>query len=115
MFSRFFGETIEQQIHYLQPRVIITLVSILLSAALGLIVSPDLFSLFLIAAWLIWGWSAVKSLFGFGTVGALFSRNIVIACVILVFSIVVSYILGLIFALLGFGRFIYLKAKYKGI
>ena len=104
MFKRFFGESEAEQIQYLQVRTIITLVSVLLCFF-------DLTSLFALVMLFVWGWNAVKSLFGFATIGAIFSGNAVFGCIIFIFYIVLAYCIGLICAALGTGRYIYLKIK----
>ncbi len=100
MFTRLFGETEEEQLQYLQTRTIITFVS--------LIIPP----VFAIVVLFMWGWAAVKSLFGVASVGAIFSGNFVIGTAIFLLYIILSYIIGLFCAFLGVGRFIYLKIKF---
>lgn len=104
MFNRFFGETISDQIRYLQPRVIVTVVSLLL-CLFGL---TEIFALVML---FVWGWNVVKALFGFATIGAIFSGNAVFGCVIFLFYIIVAYLAGIVFAAIGTGRYIYLKIK----
>lgn len=50
-------------------------------------------------------------MFGFASLGALFSGNIVFGVVIMVVYFLLSIVLGLITLVLGIGRFIYLLVK----
>lgn len=62
----------------------------------------------------VWGWPAVKNLFGITAIGALLSRNIMIGCVLFVFYLMIAYLFGIFVALLGTGRYIYLKVAMRG-
>ena len=106
MFSRLFGETPEEQFHYLQIRVIATLASLVLMLFLSGI-GGAIFSLIMM---FVWGWGAVKALFGVTSVGVIFSGNVVFGVVIFVLYVMVAYLAGIFCALLGVGRFIYLWA-----
>lgn len=102
MFTRLFGETEEIQLQYLKTRVIITLISLVL------------FPTFPIVMLFVWGWNTVKSLFGITSIGIIFSGNVIIGSVIFVFYVIFAYCAGMFVALLGIGRYIYLKVKeYK--
>ncbi|MGN1249917.1 MAG: hypothetical protein ACI4XW_07530 [Candidatus Spyradocola sp.] len=103
MFKRLFGETEEEQLHYLQVRVIITLISLVLAFFV-----PAVFALVML---FVWGWNVVKSLFGITTVGAIFTGNIVFGVVLFLLYIVVAYLSGVVCAALGIGRYIYLMVK----
>lgn len=113
MFSRLFGETDQMQLQYLKPRAIIT------AAAIGLMIVAAIFfgggasSLFALVMLFVWGWGAVKSMFGITTVGAIFSRNVVLAVVLFVFYFLIAYLAGVVCAALGIGRYIYLLVKHK--
>lgn len=65
----------------------------------------------LLVAMFMWGFGAIKRLFGFGTVGAIFSGNVVFGTVIFVVCMMVAYLISLIVALIGIGRYIYLRVK----
>ncbi len=124
MFERLFGATEAEQLHYLQSRVIITaaglavgIVSCLLSiipvdgiSAIGKVLMSVTGLIFLVAMFM-WGFGAIKSLLGWGSVGAIFSGNVVIGVVIFMFCAVIAYLISIVVALLGIGRFIYLKVK----
>lgn len=104
MFQRLFGESDTQQLQYLQTRVIITIISVFLCFL-------DLTSIFALVMLFVWGWSVVKSLFGFATVGAIFSGNIMLGSIIFLFYIIIAYLAGMVCAVLGTGRYIYLIVK----
>jgi hypothetical protein len=107
MFARLFGETDAQQIHYLQVRVIITILSLVLMFFFGSVGA----SIFALVMMLVWGWGATKALFGITTVGAIFSGNVVFGVVLFVFYLLLSYLFGILCAALGTGRYIYLLIK----
>lgn len=112
MFVRLFGETTEQQLHYLQIRVIITVICIVLAIFLGA-VGAAAFALIMMFAW---GWGAVKALFGITTIGAIFSGNAVLGVIMFIVYFIISYVIGIFCAALGIGRYVYLlikKAKEK--
>lgn len=104
MFKKLFGETDDEQIHYLQIRVVITIISFALVFFFG----TGIFALVML---FVWGWNAVKALFGIATVGVIFSNNVVFGVVIFVFYIMLSYLIGVFCAALGIGRYIYLLIK----
>ena len=121
MFQRLFGVTEEEQLQNLQTKVMLTgvgfalgIVSILL-ALLGLEpvgeITLSIGGICLFVAMFMWGFGALKTLFGIGTIGAFFSGNVVFGVVIFVFCIMAAYFISLFIALLGIGRFIYLKVK----
>ena len=109
MFQRFFGGTVEEQIEYLQWRVIVTVVSIAACALGFLVFQSNWTPIIALVMLFVWGWNVVKTWFGFTTIAAIFTGNIVFGVVIFVFYVVVAYLSGVIFALLGSGRYIYLK------
>lgn len=104
MFSRLFGITEEDQLRYLMPRVIITVISLILMF-FGL---APVFALVMMFAW---GWNAVKSMFGIASIGIIFSGNVMIGVVIFVLYVILAYLIGIFCALLGIGRYIYLLVK----
>ena len=104
IFRKLFGETEIQEIAFLQIRVIITLISFIL-CFLGF---TELFALVML---FVWGWPVVKALFGIATVGALFTGNVILGSCIFFLYVLLSYIVGLIFAFVGTGRYIYLLVK----
>lgn len=121
MFARLFGETEELQIHNLSKKVALTgigavcsvvgmLLSVLTLDTIGGI-ALSIGGIVLFVAMFMWGFGAIKALFGIGSVGAIFSGNVVIGAVIFVVCLMVAYLISLIVALLGIGRFIYLKVK----
>ena len=59
----------------------------------------------------VWGCGAIKEVFGIGSVGAIFSGNVVIGTVIFVVCLLAAYFISVVVAFIGIGRYIYLKVK----
>ena len=110
MFERLFGPSEEAQMAYLQKKIILTLILVVIDVILLITVRE--FGLTTIACY-IWGWGVMKALFGITTVGAIFSRNAVIAAIFIVAYLIIGAICGTICMFLGVGRFIYLKIKFS--
>jgi len=109
MFERLFGHTEEEQLEYLQIRVIVTvfcIVGAVLGPALGI---PNVSAALAAIIIFVWGWGAVKGLFGITAISAIFSGNLVVGILLFIFYIFVAYIVGLFCMALGIGRYIYLK------
>lgn len=121
MFEKLFGETEELQIQNLQKKVMLTGVGIAfcLIGFLLLLVKLDSVSeiiygiggIVLFIALFMWGFGAIKRLFGIGTIGAIFSGNVVFGVVIFVLCMMAAYFVSIFVAFLGVGRYIYLKIK----
>lgn len=109
MFRRLFGETDEEQIAYLQKKVIITIVCAVLDIAV-LIYAHGI--LFLGLCCYYWGWGFIRAYFGITTFGAIFSRNVVVGSLMIGVFLVLGWIVGAICMSLGVCRYIYLKVKY---
>ncbi len=114
MFRKLFGETETMQLRYLQPRVIITAIDLVL-ILIGIIAkSGGILELaggiFAILA-LVWAWSFMKAWFGWTTFGAIFTGNIVFGVIIFLLYIIVGYLLGMVSFIIGTGRYIYLLVK----
>ena len=62
----------------------------------------------------IFGWSIMRGLLGFASIGALFSGNIVVGVVIFVLFIMIGYLGGFFVAFVGLCRFFMLLKKRKG-
>lgn len=122
MIRKLFGETEEEQFMYLKPRltalgigVFILLVGFLLGL-LGISFGETVGSLgvgICIITLLIFGWTIMRGLLGFATVGALLSNNVVIGVVIFVLFLMVGYFGGFIVAAIGICRFLVLLKKRK--
>lgn len=121
MFEKIFGETEELQLQNLQKKVILSgiglggcLIGLLLLLfkldSVGEIVY-GIGGISLFIALFMWGFGAIKKLFGIGTIGAIFSRNVVFGVVIFVLCIMAAYLISIFVAFLGVGRYIYLKVK----
>ena len=109
MFQRFFGETVEEQLQYLQWRVFVTLASFVVSILATLLVGGATTAVIGLVMLFVWGWGAVKKLFGITTIGALIANNLVAGVVLFVIYIMVAYLVGVFFAFIGTGRYLYLK------
>lgn len=121
MFLKLFGETEELQIQNLQKKVILTgvglaccLIGLLLLLvkldSVGEIVS-GIGGIALFVALFMWGFGAIKRIFGIGTIGIIFSGNVVFGVVIFVLCAMAAYLISIFVAFLGVGRYIYLKVK----
>ena len=122
MIKRLFGETEEEQFNYLKPRLIalgvgtvVLLISLLLEwMGVGLY---EIFYMLGAAVWvitlLIFGWAIMRGLFGIATIGALFSRNVVIGVIIFTVYILLGYLGGLVVAVIGLCRFLMLLKQRK--
>lgn len=121
MFRKLFGETETIQFDYLKPRIIMAFI-VVAGILIGLIthfiglqsvaqVCVGIAELFYVILALMFDWRFLKSMFGFASLGALFSGNIVFGVVIMVVYFLLSIVLGLITLVLGIGRFIYLLVK----
>ena len=112
MFERLFGNTPEEQLRFLQPRVIITGALILIDL-IGMIFLGDGASLLIAFAAYVWGWTFLKRWFGWTTIGAFFSRNIVVGVIIFVAYLIIGYIVGIVTFLIGLIRYIQLKVSSR--
>lgn len=112
MFNRIFGGSDAEQLQFLEVRSIITIVVLAVSIVASCFY-PNASSLIAIVMLFIWGWNVVKNWFGITTIAAIFSGNVVIGAVLFVFYLIIAYLVGVFFALLGVGRWIYLKVKYR--
>lgn len=122
MIKKLFGETEEMQFNYLQPRVVILgigvvilLVGALLNAV-GLSFGSSIGGLgggicALMA--FVFGWAIMKGIFGIASIGALFSGNVVIGIAIFVLFLMIGYFGGFIVAFIGICRFLVLLKKRK--
>lgn len=106
MFRKLFGETDEEQLAYLQKKVIITAVCAVLDIAV-LIFAQGI--LFLPLCCYYWGWGFIRAI---TTFGAIFSRNVVVGALIIGVFLVLGGIVGAVIMTLGVGRYIFLKVKY---
>lgn len=121
MFSRLFGETEEDQILYLEKKVLALGLAAVLMIVGGILmlvglekvggVLGSIASAIFMVVLFMFGFGAIKSLMGWGSIGAIFSGNIVIGVVILVFCAIAAYLISLFIDLLAIGRYIYLKVK----
>lgn len=121
MFTRLFGETEKIQIQNLEKKVILTgvgLACMLVTVLLNLVkleqvgkITGGIGGVVLLVAMFMWGFSAIKKLFGIGTIGAIFSGNVVFGVVIFLLCMMAAYLVSIFVAFLGVGRYIYLKVK----
>ena len=82
MFQRLFGNTPEEQLTYLQPRILLTALVIVVGL-LAMLFGGSGDWIIVIAAY-VWGWNFLKNWFGFTTIGAFFSGNIAIGVVLFI-------------------------------
>ena len=123
MFTRLFGETEEIQFKNLKPKTILTILGLIVGLVGVLLTLIGIESLgetllsisgiILFILLFIWGFGAIRALFGFSTIGAIFSGNVVFGVVIFVFCMMAAYFISIFIAFLGVGRFIYLKIKFS--
>lgn len=112
MFNRIFGGSDAEQLQFLEMRSIITIAVVIIALVASVFV-PEALSLIAVVMLFIWGWNVIKSWFGITTLSAIFSGNVVIGVIIFLFYLIVAYLVGILFAFLGVGRWIYLKMKYR--
>lgn len=121
MFVRLFGESDEEQLKNLTKKVVLTGIGVV-CYILGLVfylmhldsvggIFGSIGGIALLVAMFMWGFDAIKRLVGIGTVGAIFSGNVMIGVVIFVMCVIVAYFVSLIVAFIGIGRYIYLRIK----
>ena len=111
MFQRLFGNTPEEQLTYLQPRILLKALVIVVGL-LAMLFGGSGDWIIVIAAY-VWGWNFLKNWFGFTTIGAFFSGNIAIGVVLFVGYLIIGYVIGLITFLLGAVRYIQLRLLFK--
>lgn len=102
MFERLFGSTEEEQMGYIQLKLFITVVVLII----GSIVTEGTAAIAL--ASYVWAWTFLRNWLGFTTFGAIFSGNVVVGVLILVAYLLIGYVIGLIVFVLGLGRYIQL-------
>ena len=108
MFERLFGETEQEQLLYLKKKVAITAIFIIIDI-IALIATGEA-GLSIIVVY-VWGWGAMKALFGITAIGSVFSGNAVMAAIFIGVYILLGAVCGAICMLLGIARFIYLMVK----
>lgn len=123
MIKKLFGETEQEQFGYLKPRLIalgigVTLLLVgLLFMQIGVPFASEIGCLgagICVVILLLFGWSVMRGLLGFASLGALFSGNVVVGVVIFVLFITIGYLGGFVVAFIGLCRFFVLMKKRKG-
>lgn len=112
MFTKLFGPTLEAQLRYLQPRVIVTLLLLVTSGILAFFV-PETIGIIAIIFLFIWGWGATKSMFGWASIGSIFAWNLAIGIILFMLAITIAYFIGIIVAIIGVIRYIQLKLLFS--
>ena len=112
MFNRIFGGSDAEQLRFLEVRSIITIIALVISVVASAFVSGSS-GLIAVVMLFIWGWNVVKTWFGFTSLAALFTGNIVFGVVLFVIYLIIAYLAGIVFAFLGVGRWIFLRIKYR--
>ena len=113
MFEKLFGDTKEEQLAYLQGRLLLT--ALVIIGGLVLLSSSDSSSgnaIIAVAAY-VWAWTFLKNWLGITTLGALFSGNIVIGVILFFVYLLLGYVIGLATFALGLIRFIQLKISVR--
>lgn len=110
MFEKLFGYTMDEQLMYLQPRVLLT-APVIIFGFIAMAFGSSGSAIIAIAAY-VWAWTFLKNWFGITTIGALFSGNVVIGVILFMVYLVIGYFIGLIVFLLGLIRYIQLKLMY---
>lgn len=123
MFEKLFGETEELQVQNLKIKVLLTGIGLVccIIGLLLLVVKLDsvgeivygVGGIALFIALFMWGFGAIKRVLGIGTIGAIFSGNVVFGVVIFLLCIIAAYLISIFIAFLGVGRYIYLKIKHS--
>ncbi len=123
MLKKLFGETDEEQFKYLKPRVSALGVGIFLML-IGVLLTfweisfgeqfGSLGGGICVIVVMMFGWSIMRGLFGFASLGALFAGNVVIGVVIFVAFLMIGYLGGFVVAFIGICRFFVLLKKRKG-
>lgn len=113
MFKKLFGETEKAEMQYLSWRSIISIAALLVTLIVSLISGNwDIFILgFELPAIILWGWGAVKTLFGFATISSIFANNIIFGILLFVGALIASMFVGMFVELIGLCRWIYLLVK----
>ena len=121
IFAKLFGETEELEIQNLEKKVFLTGIGIacmLVTVLLNLVrlepvakITGGIGGIALFVALFMWGFGAIKKLFGIGTIGAIFSGNVVFGVVIFLLCMMAAYLISIFVAFIGTGRYIYLKVK----
>lgn len=123
MIRKFFGDTEEEQFRYLKPRLIALGIGIamlllgVLLMQLGISFGETIGSLgtgIIVIDMLIFGWAIMRGLFGFATVGALFTNDIRWGIILFILFGLVGYLGGIFVAFVGICRFLVLLKKRKG-
>lgn len=107
MFDGLFGYTMDEQLMYLQPRVLLT-APVIIIGFIAMVLGSSGSAIIAIAAY-VWAWTFLKNWFGITTIGALFSGNVVVGVILVLVYLVIGYIVGIITFLLGLIRYIQLK------
>lgn len=108
MFNRIFGGSDSEQLQFLEKRSLITIAAIVLA-----IIIPRASPLIALGMLFLWGWNVVKALFNIKDIAGTFVSITRDGGLTLLFYLVVAYLAGIVFAILGVGRWIYLKIKYR--
>ena len=106
MFKRLFGYTEEEQMAYLQPRILIT-GPVLILGFIAMMFGYNGGIVFAIAAY-VWAWTFLKNWFGITSLASCLSNNVVTVVLLFLAYLVVGYFLGLITFVLGLFRYIQL-------
>ena len=129
MFNRlcckFFGSTEEEQFQYLKKRLLWVCVGCVMMLIYGIIShfgvennAMTVFGIISIAlcVWpiVVFGWNAMKGLFGITSFLTFFFHNVIIGVVLFVLFVTAGYFLGIFISIIGICRFLVLLKHRKG-
>ena len=113
MFEKLFGGTKEEQLAYLQTRLLLTAPIIIGGIVVLSAGGSSRGSAVIALAAYVWAWTFLKNWLGITTLGALFSGNIAIGVILFCVYLVLGYVIGLATFALGLIRYIQLKISVR--
>lgn len=111
-FSALFGKSTLEQLHYLEPRVLITIASVALAILASLFGLKGL-GILAVSTLFVWGWRVVENRIDIPAALAKFSNHTIAGVGVYAVCLILSTAAGVIVACLGVGRWIYLKYQYQ--
>lgn len=120
MFSTIFGETEQEQIAFLGWRSVLTIIVMILAGIYGVFPifgdvgtssNTEITIVFATVMLFVWGWPALKKMFGITIIGILLTWNIVFGIVLFVFYLIIAYLVGILLSVIGVLRFLWLVFK----
>ena len=109
MIKKLFGETEDEQLAFLEKKLLITLVIAVVSLIAELIFSGA--GGIIVVAFVMWGWYGVRPFLGVASFGAIFSKNPIVWVLILFALLTVGYFAGIVAFVVALARYIQLKTR----